>query len=84
MVKPLFTLASHVLTTNGSFVSNLKRIQHGFLAREQLVLARRYVRTLQDMLDELEDNLSPLASPSTQTHNQSPLTLAHVSSQSPP
>lgn len=83
MVKPLFALASRVLVTNGSFVSNMKRIQGGFLAQENLVLAKRYIRELQQALDQIEDNLSPLASPSTQIRNPSPPTLAHVAAQSP-
>lgn len=72
MVKPFFTLASRLLSTNGSLVCNLTRIQSGFLPRENLVQAKRHLADIQNTLREIEESLSPSSPPSAQIRNPSP------------
>jgi hypothetical protein len=72
MVKPFFTLASRLLSTNGSLVCNLTRIQSGFLPRENLDQAKRHLADLQRTLQEIEVSLSPSLQPSAQIRNLSP------------
>jgi hypothetical protein len=71
MVKPQFTLATRLLSTNASLVCNLTRIQSGFLPRENLDQAKRYLADLQNTLKEIEKSLTP-SSPSAQIRNPSP------------
>jgi hypothetical protein len=72
MVKPFFTLAARLLSTNGSLVCNLTRIQSGFLPRENLDQAKRHLADLQRTLQEIEVSLSPSLQPSAQIRNPSP------------
>jgi len=72
MVKPFFTLAARLLSTNGSLVCNLTRIQSGFLPRENLDQAKRHLADLQRTLQEIEVSLSPSSQLSAQTRNPSP------------
>jgi hypothetical protein len=72
MVKPFFTLASRLLSTNGSLVCNLTRIQSGFLPRENLVQAKRHLAELQTTLREIEDSINLASPPSAQIRNPTP------------
>jgi hypothetical protein len=72
MVKPLFTLATRLLSTNGSLVCNLTRIRGGFLPHENLDQAKRHLADLQRTLQEIEESLSHAAPPSAQIRNLSP------------
>ena len=72
MVKPLFTLATRLLSTNSSLVCNLTRIRGGFLPHENLDQAKRHLADLQNTLREIELNLNPTPSSSAQTRNPSP------------
>lgn len=72
MVKPLTTLATRLLSTNGSLVCNLTRIQSGFLPRENLDQAKRHLADIQRTLHEIEQSLNPSLQPLAQTRNQSP------------
>jgi hypothetical protein len=75
MVKPLSTLATRLLSTNGSLVCNLTRIQSGFLPRENLDQAKRHLADIQRTLHEIEITLNPSSQPSAQIRNQSPPSL---------
>ena len=72
MVKPFFTLAARLLSTNGSLVCNLTRIQSGFLPRENLDQAKRHLADIQRTLQEIEQRLNPSSQPSAQIRNPSP------------
>lgn len=72
MVKPFFALASRLLSTNGSLVCNLTRIQSGFLPRENLVQAKRHLADIQTALREIEETLNHASPPSAQTRSPSP------------
>jgi len=72
MVKPLSTLATRLLSTNGSLVCNLTRIQSGFLPRENLDQAKRHLADIQRTLQEIEVSLSPSSQLSAQIRNPSP------------
>jgi hypothetical protein len=74
MVKPLFTLATRLLSTNGSLVCNLTRIRGGFLPRENLEQAKRHLADLQNALQEIEVHLSTshASPPSGQIRTPSP------------
>ena len=72
MVKPFFTLAARLLSTNGSLVCNLTRIQSGFLPRENLDQAKRHLADIQRTLQEIEKRLNPSSQPSAQIRNPSP------------
>jgi hypothetical protein len=72
MVKPFFTLASRLLSTNGSLVCNLTRIQSGFLPRENLVQAKQHLADIQIALREIEESINRASPPSAQIRNPSP------------
>ena len=72
MVKPLFTLATRLLSTNSSLVCNLTRIRGGFLPHENLDEAKRHLADLQNTLREIEISLIPMTSSSAQIRNPSP------------
>jgi hypothetical protein len=72
MVKPFFTLASRLLSTNGSLVCNLTRIQSGFLPRENLDQAKRHLADIQRALQEMENTLNLASQSSAQIRNPSP------------
>ena len=72
MVKPLFTLATRLLSTNGSLVCNLTRIRGGFLPHENLDQAKRHLADLQRTLQEIEESLTHASQPSAQIRNLSP------------
>lgn len=73
MVKPFFTLATRMLSTNGSLVCNLTRIQSGFLPRENLDQAKQHLAELQNTLKEIEKNINLASSkPSAQIRNPFP------------
>ena len=73
MVKPLFTLATRLLSTNSSLVCNLTRIRGGFLPRENLDQAKRHLADIQATLKEIEMSLSPASQqPLVQSRNPSP------------
>lgn len=57
MVKPVYTLAMRILSTNGTLVSSVRRIQSGFLAERNLQEARAYIAEMQSILDEMETTL---------------------------
>jgi hypothetical protein len=57
MVKPLFTLATRLLSTHGSFVCTVSRIRCGFLPRENLDQAKQQIAEIQRTLREIEDTL---------------------------
>jgi hypothetical protein len=72
MVKPLFTLATRLLSTNGSLVCNLTRIRGGFLPHENLDQAKRHLADIQRTLQEIEESLTHASQPSAQIRNLSP------------
>jgi len=72
MVKPLFTLATRLLSTNGSLVCNLTRIRGGFLPHENLDQAKRHLAEFQQTLREIEETLNHASAPSAQIRNLSP------------
>jgi len=72
MVKPIFTLATRLLSTNGSLVCNLTRIRGGFLPRENLDQAKRHLADIQNTLREIEESLSHASPPLAQIRNPSP------------
>ena len=57
MVKPLFTLATRLLSTHGSFVCTVSRIRSGFLPRENLDQAKQQLAEIQRTLREIEETL---------------------------
>lgn len=67
MVKPLYTLASRLISTNGILVSSLRRIQGGFLAERNIKEAREYLEEMHKVLDEMEQSLRQ---PRDQQYNQ--------------
>jgi hypothetical protein len=64
------TLANRILATHGSFLSNVKRIQVGFLAERNIQEARGYMSELQSMLNEMEETLKQKP---TTDHNYIPM-----------
>lgn len=72
MVKPLFALATRLLSTNGSLVCNLTRIRGGFLPRENLDQAKRHLADIQNTLQEIELSLAPIPSSSAQIRSPPP------------
>ena len=58
MVKhQVYSLAMRVLSTNGSFLSNVTRIRNGFMAEKNIEEARRYVSEMTTILDQMEQTL---------------------------
>ena len=57
MVKPLHTLATRLLSTNGSLVCTISRIQKGFLPHQNLDQAKQQLAEIQQTLQEIEESL---------------------------
>jgi hypothetical protein len=57
MVKPLHTLATRLLSTNGSLVCTISRIQKGFLPHQSLDQAKQQLAEIQQTLREIEESL---------------------------
>ena len=57
MGKPLYTLALRALTVNQQMAAQLTRIQSGFLPAKQLEDAQLTIRSLQEMLCEMQKAL---------------------------
>jgi hypothetical protein len=57
MVKPLHTLATRLLSTNGSLVCMISRIQKGFLPHQSLDEAKQQLAEIQQTLMEIEESL---------------------------
>jgi hypothetical protein len=64
MVKARIILATRLLSTNGHLVCNLTRIRGGFLPRENIEQAKRYLAEIQDTLREIEEDLAVSSSSS--------------------
>ena len=64
------SLANRILATHGSFLSNVKRIQVGFLAERNIQEARGYMTELQSILNEMEESLKQKP---TQSSNYIPM-----------
>ena len=61
MVKPLYTLALRALQVNKEVAAHLTRVQHGFLPGKNIEQAHETLRTMQEMLSEMQEALnSPL------------------------
>jgi hypothetical protein len=65
------SLANRILATHGSFLSNVKRIQVGFLAERNIQEARGYMVELQSILTEMEESLKQ--KPTQQSDNYIPM-----------
>jgi hypothetical protein len=65
----VFCLANRILATHGSFLSNVRRIQGGFLPERNLKEAREFLQELSKTLDQIEDTLH---TPSQTTHPSNP------------
>lgn len=57
MVKPLYTLALRALTVNQQMTAQLIRIQNGFLPGKQIEEVHRTIRSLQEMLCDMQKTL---------------------------
>ena len=57
MVKPLYTLALRALTVNQQMSVHLLRIQNGFLPGKQIEEAHQTIRSLQEMLCDMQKAL---------------------------
>ena len=57
MVKPLYTLALRALTVNQQMTAHLTRIQSGFLPGKQIEEAHLAIRSLQEMLCDMQKAL---------------------------
>jgi hypothetical protein len=53
----VFGLANRILSTHGSFVSNIRRIQGGFLTERNLKEAREVLREFSHTLDQIEQSI---------------------------
>lgn len=58
MGKPLYTLALRALTVNQQMAAQLTRIQSGFLPAKQIEDAQLTIRSLQEMLCEMQKALN--------------------------
>lgn len=57
MVKPLHTLALRALTVNQQMTAHLIRIQNGFVPGKQIEEAHLAIRSLQEMLCDMQKAL---------------------------
>lgn len=57
MVKPLYTLALRALTVNQQVAAQLIRIQSGFIPGKQIEEAQLSIRSLQEMLCDMQKAL---------------------------
>jgi hypothetical protein len=57
MVKPLYTLALRALTVNQQMSVHLLRIQNGFLPGKQIEEVHHTIRSLQEMLCDMQKTL---------------------------
>ena len=55
MVQHVQALVSHILHTNGVFVSGLRRIQSGFLPEKNIEVIHRYLIELQAEVRKVEE-----------------------------
>ena len=65
-----YTLALRLLSSNGSFVSNVRRIQNGFLPEKNIKEARELLEEFKSTLDQIERSLQY---PPQADHNHIPL-----------
>ena len=65
-----YTLALRLLSSNGSFVSNIRRIQSGFLPERNIREARELLEEFKTTLDQIEHSLRY---PPQADHNHVPL-----------
>ena len=65
-----YTLALRLLSSNGSFVSNVRRIQSGFLPEKNIKEARELLEEFKATLDQIEQSLHY---PPQADHNHIPL-----------
>ena len=70
MVKPLYTLALRALTVNQQMSVHLLRIQNGFLPGKQIEEAHQTIRSLQEMLCDMQ---KALEAPQSSAKNYVPL-----------
>lgn len=63
MVKPLSTLALRALSVNQQMAAQLTRIQSGFLPAKQIEEAHLTIRSLQEMLCEMQKALQASPGP---------------------
>ena len=69
MVKPLSTLALRALSVNQQMAAQLTRIQSGFLPAKQIEEAHLTIRSLQEMLCEMQKALhAPPGPPSAKNY----------------
>ena len=54
MVKPLMLLASRALEVNRTVVPTLTRLQYGFLPEQSLAQTQEILKTLQDLVQQME------------------------------
>lgn len=73
MVKPLYTLALRALTVNQQMSVHLLRIQSGFLPGKQIEEAHTTIRSLQEMLCDMQKALDAPPSDFTSAKNYIPL-----------
>jgi hypothetical protein len=72
MNKPMhaYSLAIRLLSSNGSFVANIRRIQNGFLPERNIKEARELLEEFKSTLDQIEHSLRY---PPQADHNHIPL-----------
>ncbi len=73
MVKPLYTLALRALTVNQQMTAHLTRIQSGFLPGKQIEEAHIAIRSLQEMLCDMQKALEAPNSAHHSSKNYVPL-----------
>lgn len=52
------SLVSELRSSNASFVVNLIRIESGFMAQQQVVKAREYIKHAERLLEDIERGLN--------------------------
>lgn len=69
-VRHAYSLAFRLLDANSTFVSNVKRIQNGFLPERNIKEARELLEQFRTTLDEIEQSIKY---PPQADHNHVPL-----------
>lgn len=73
MVKPLYTLALRALTVNQQMTAHLIRIQNGFVPGKQIEEVHIAIRSLQEMLCDMQKTLDAPNSAPNPSKNYVPL-----------